>query len=132
MDVVSIKRMKNPFVRSSAAKFLRTSQFSRAASAAKTAAKVSSAGFTAVGAAAGYGAYRIAKASKAANKEIGSQHSAARNATHNQLIKAMHAQSLKKMAAKKLRTVKKKHIIPKRTWVAGGQGSKNFDPSKWK
>ena len=119
--------------KSNAAKALKTSQFPRVAKAAKTASRVSSAGIGAVAAAGAYGAYRIRKASKAANKEIGGQHSTARNVRHDRLIKSMHAQSVRKQAAKKLRTAKpKKKIIPKRTWVGGGQGDKGFDPSKWR
>lgn len=91
----------------------------------------------AIGAAA-YGAYRIRKAAKAANKEIESIHSPARNKAHNEMLKTIRASGVRKRAkaAKKLRYKLKefgisKHLNPV-NYIPGGQGSKNFDHRKWR
>lgn len=87
--------------RSTAAKAIRTAR-----PTVHTATKVSrgiSLGMGAVIGAAAYGAHRISKASKAANKEIESQHSPARNAAHRAQILAIRKQGERKRAAKTLR-----------------------------
>lgn len=66
-------------------------------------ARTSALGLGAVAAAGAYGAYRIRKASKAANKEISSQHSPARNKAHRESILAIRAQGARKRAARTLR-----------------------------
>lgn len=94
--------------------------------------KTSMLGMAAVVGAGIAGARAIRNASKAANTEIDSQHSPARNTAHRNQILAIRAQGKRRQAAKKLRSARPitKKIFKKKS-IGGGQGDPGFKQSKW-